>query len=158
MAEQVKVKYEGPTGVIAKAEYAYSSTYTCTDVEKRLVEVVSVTQCKDKVKVYNRNVFDFTGLDNAEILEIASKTIMIAARGPEYRSRSSKEALGIDGNTLMAKDYFKRERKSKSFEDKVSDLENGAWNTSDTIYFGIDYLEEGASDDEIMFVTGQRGP
>jgi hypothetical protein len=42
--------------------------------------------------------------------------------------------------------------------DKVSGLENGAWSTSDTIYFGIDYLEEGASDDEIMFVAGQRDP
>ncbi|MFB0555176.1 MAG: M48 family metalloprotease [Phycisphaerae bacterium] len=40
--------------------------------------------------------------------------------------------------------------------DKVSGLENGAWSTSDTIYFGIDYLEEGASDDEIMFVAGHE--
>lgn len=40
--------------------------------------------------------------------------------------------------------------------EKASGLEKGVWSTSDTIYFGIEYLEEGHSDDEIMFVAGHE--
>ena len=118
-----KVKYEGPTGVMEEEGYSYSSTYTCTDVEKGLVEVVHKTKCKDGLKVYVRNVMDFGGMDQEEVLEFASKAAIIAARGPEFRSRTALKALEeLEGRTLVAKDYFKRERKNKTFEEKVQDL------------------------------------
>ena len=117
------IKYEGPTGVLEKEGYSYSSTYTCTDAEKGLVEVIHKTQCKDKLKVYVRNVMDFGGMDQEEILEFASKAAIIASRGPEFRSRTAKKVLEeLEGKTLVAKDYFKRERKSKTFEEKVQEL------------------------------------
>ena len=39
---------------------------------------------------------------------------------------------------------------------KASGLEKGVWSTSDTVYFGIEYLQEGHSNDEIMFVAGHE--
>ena len=125
MAETTtKVKYEGPTGIVAnRKEFSYSSTYTCIDEDNNIVEVVAVSRCKDGRDIYHSTKFDFSDFERGELLELAARPSIISARTPEFRTRNSSEAIeALEGKTLNAKDYFKREKKSKSFEQKVQDL------------------------------------
>jgi len=120
------VKYQGPTGVKVEAGMSYSRSYTCVDEEKMLVEVCHVSRCKDGVDVYIKNTFDYSSMDIGSRLETASRTSVIACRGPEFRKVNSKDAIAtLEGKTLIAEDYFKRERKGKSFEDKKAELVDG---------------------------------
>ena len=107
-----KVKWNEGTGHIADRKiYGFSSSYTCTDEEKQLVEVVAVSRCKDGQDVYVKTVFDFSGFETKELLELASRPSIISARTSEFRTRSADEAIkALEGTTLDAKDYFKRER------------------------------------------------
>lgn len=119
-----KIKYEGPTGVVADRKVnGYSSSYTCVDEDKNIVEVVAVSRCKDGKDVYHTTKFDFTDFTKSELLELAARPSIIAARTPEFRTRTAEQAIeALEGKTLNAKDYFKRERKSKTFEEKVQEL------------------------------------
>ena len=120
------IKYEGPTGVLVEEGMSYSRSYTCVDEENMLVEVCHVSRCKDGRDVYVKNTFDYSSMDVGSRLETASRTSVIASRGPEFRKVSSMEAIAtLEGKTLNAGDYFKRERKGKSFEDKVAELVAG---------------------------------
>ena len=123
MADTVKVKYEGPTGIVAdRAAYGYSSSKTA-DVETKTVEVIHISRCKDGLDVYMTNTVDFSTTEMADILEVAAGAVLIAARPSEYRTVGSEGAVKkLEGATFIAKDYIKRERKSKSFEQKVQDL------------------------------------
>ena len=123
-----KIKYEGPTGIVAnRAEYSYSSTYTCVDEEKQIVEVIAVSRCKDGKDVYHSTRFDFSTFEKSELLELAARPSIISARTPEFRTRNAEQAIeALEGKTLNAKDYFKREKRTKSFEDKVQELVDAA--------------------------------
>jgi copper chaperone CopZ len=103
-------KYEGKTGVRAVGGVTYPRSVTA-DVEKKTVDVIHVTTCKDG-KAYVRTRFDFNGVDDADILECAAKHLVIACRSAEYRTRTVDEAIKVDGITLDPMDYIKRERAS----------------------------------------------
>jgi hypothetical protein len=107
-----KVKWDEGTGHIADRKmYGFSSSYTCTDEEKQLVEVVAVSRCKDGQDVYVKTIFDFSSFEPNELLELAARPSIISARTSEFRSRTADEAIkALEGTTLDAKDYFKRER------------------------------------------------
>ena len=123
MAETTKAKYDGPTGIVAQRSlYGYSSSRTA-DTEAKTVEVIHISRCKDGEDVYMTNVIDFSTTDMSDILEVAAGAILIAARPSEFRTMNSDAATKtLEGSTFIAKDYIKRERKSKSYEDKVADL------------------------------------
>ena len=103
-------KYEGTTGVEALDGVTYSRSVTA-DAEKKIVDVVHVTTCKDG-KAYVRTRFDFNGMDETDVLECAAKHLVIACRSAEYRTRTVDEAIKADGITLDPGDYIKRERAS----------------------------------------------
>ena len=103
-------KYEGSTGIEALDGVAYSRSVTA-DVEKKVVDVIHVTTCKDG-RAYVTTKFDFNGMDEADILECAAKHLVIACRSAEYRTRTVDEAIKVDGITLDPGEYIKRERAS----------------------------------------------
>ena len=107
-----KVKWDKGTGFIAdRKAYGYTSTYTCIDEEKNLVEVIAISRCEDGQDVYARTLFDFSEFEYKELLELASRPSIISARTSEFRTRSADEAIkALEGTTLDAKEYFKRER------------------------------------------------
>ena len=84
--------------------------------------MVAVSRCKDGKDVYHSTKFDFSTFEKGELLELAARPSIIAARTPEFRTRNAEQAIeALEGKTLNAKDFFKREKKTKSYEDKVQE-------------------------------------
>ena len=81
-----------------------------SDVETKIVEVVHVTTCSDG-KAYVSTKFDFSRTDEGDILECATKHLVIACRNTEFRTITVDKAIETDGQTLNPVDYIKRERK-----------------------------------------------
>jgi len=102
--------YKGKTGIRVLDGVTYPRSNTA-DVEKKTVDVVHVTTCKDG-RAYVKTTFDFNGVDDADILECAARHLVIACRSVEYRTRTVDEAIEVDGITLDPTDYIKRERMS----------------------------------------------
>lgn len=101
-------KYEGKTGVQALEGVTYSRSVTA-NTETKVVDVVHVTRCKDG-DAYVTTRFDFTGVDESDVLECAAKNLVIACRLTEFRTRTVDEVCKLDGMTLKPLDYIKRER------------------------------------------------
>ena len=124
MAETTKAKWNEGTGVVAnRKEWGYSSSRTA-NVETKVVEVIHVSRCEDGKDVYIRTLVDFSNTDESDILEVAAGSIIIAARPVEFRTRKSDVAIAeMEGATLAAEDYIKRERATT--KDPVKTVTNG---------------------------------
>jgi len=111
------------TGIITEevGDYSFPRSFT-PDVEKKTVAVTHVTKCDDGRHVYIKTVLDFSTAEESDLLEMAAKNIIIACRGAEFRTRNAKAAIEeLEGTSLMALDYHKRERAGK---DPVKNFKN----------------------------------
>jgi hypothetical protein len=79
--------------------------------EGKVVSVIHVTTCKDG-KAYVETKFDFSTMDENDILECAAKHLVIACRSTEFRTITVDKAIETSGQTLDPADYIKRERAS----------------------------------------------
>jgi hypothetical protein len=88
-------KYTGKTGVAALEGVSYSRSVTA-NTETKVVEVVHVTTCEDG-QAYVTTKFDFSAVDENDLLECAARHLVIACRAVEYRTITTAKACETDG-------------------------------------------------------------